>query len=477
MLRISVIAWAGILQWARLGINALVFVVLTRLLSLEDIGTVAIAQAPVLLAQSILGNSFQEYIVQKRRLSSTSISSIFWFAISAGIVFAIFVLILASFIAEWQGIDEIKHYMSALALIPAMTAATGVCDGVMQRNLQTKKLAVRNFIASTVAGGVSIFLAYNSMGGWALVFFSLISASVGLVISIISSNAKPSFAFKLKHCTISLNKILVLGGRHFVIGLTIPCAQYAVGVNIGVREAGIFNIATRLYGLVDSFVMAPYRFVVFPLFSSYARSNKINLNNKILDAVLFAGVISNPAFLFLILLAPVILPIIFSSDNGAASVAAVQIFSIAGLVNAPTAVLKQVLIASGYAQTVFWRAVATTFATLSAVIIASFFSLHAVTSAYAIVGGGVSAVLSVIVCRSSFGLSFSSLIKAWGRPALAAIFVWPVIFLQNLGLDAWTTLTVSIFSFVILYSAGLLLFVKKDIVTLYKNLHMSRNKK
>ena len=52
--RLKTIAWSGVLQWARVGINAVVFLILSRFLSLAELGAVAAAQAPVLVLQGIL---------------------------------------------------------------------------------------------------------------------------------------------------------------------------------------------------------------------------------------------------------------------------------------------------------------------------------------------------------------------------------------------------------------------------------------
>jgi O-antigen/teichoic acid export membrane protein len=120
--------WSGVLQWARVGVNAVVFLLLSRWLTLSEIGAVAAAQAPVLILQAILTATIPDFVVQEVGLDRRRLSTLFWLSMAVGAGSVLLLIAAAPVIVA--GIDDphAAKFLYALSLCPFFWCLSSVAS-------------------------------------------------------------------------------------------------------------------------------------------------------------------------------------------------------------------------------------------------------------------------------------------------------------------------------------------------------------
>jgi len=209
-----------------------------------------------------------------------------------------------------------------------------------------------------------------------------------------------------------------LMGRHILGAATMPVMQFAVAVQLGTADAGIFQVAVRVFTLVESIVMTPYRFVVMPLFAM-AKKGTDQLATLANKAVSMGCLIAAPAYCGLIAVAPSLMPLMLGEKNGPPCVLTVQLLSLNGVLGASSLVVNQILVARGYAAVVFRRSLLLYALSIAPAVMATVYSVQAVAFVYGAIGGSVSLLVSWFFAKKYIGVNVLQVASTWARVTVA----------------------------------------------------------
>lgn len=463
------VIWSGVIQWSRVGINAVVFILLSRWLSLEDIGLVAAIQAPVVIFQSIATSTIPEFVVQERFFNQRRFSTLFWFSLLIGSFVTLSLILFSKLIV--LGIsnnDDAIIYLFVVSISPTLWALASVFEGVHRKLLNTKLLAIRTFVSNSVAAVLAIYAGYAGWGPWSLVLFSVVSAFLSCLVTVFSSNRTPRCEISWGYLKRGKYKLSALAGRNLIAASTFPLIQYFTALQLDLSSAGILQIAFRIYTLVDSIVMTPYRFVVLPLFSGLKVITK-NIGQEVRKAISIGSFVSSPVYVFVIMIAPVLLPALIG-QNGASSVLLVQLVAINGLFSSATLVVNQILVARGYAAVVFFRSLIMFFMVIVPCVVVARFGLPAIGLTFSLFGGCIGVFVSLCFARNILDVSMADVFYAWLKVTVSASFMLllSILYFIDFPVDDISKLIfMSIFApFVYLVAAS---FIAKDVFVGFLN--------
>ncbi|MFW5330330.1 oligosaccharide flippase family protein [Hydrogenophaga sp. ZJX-1] len=476
--KVVVTFWSAVLQWARVGTNALVFLVLTRWLSLPEIGVVAAVQAPVIIAQAFVTTMIPDFVVQERRLNQGHSSTLFWLSLAIGLVLTIALVAATPLIVAPLSNPNANSYLLALSLCPLIWSVGTVFEGLQRRALRTKKLAVRTGIASLLAGSVAVTMGYFGFSSWSLIAFTLVNAVIATVVLILSSSWRPSVTFRWRYIQLRLRTLLALGGRHLLGAAALPILQYTTAVQLGTTGAGILQIALRVFSLLDTLILAPYRFVVLPLFSR-AKSDEGWIQSNLLRTITFACLIVIPVQIGAIIMAPILLPLAIGYSNGSQAVGALQFLCIYGLLAAPINVVNQVLLARGFSTQIFRRSLMMYALAVFPAALAARYSVEAVTLTYGLCGGLGGFVVTLLLLRKLLNVPIKPIVMAWLRVTLSAILMLFAClgYLFPSDLSPWIRLVVIFGLGVGFYFIGCLIFARDLLMDLLKTIKPRRTQR
>lgn len=341
--------WSFVLQWARFGLNTVVFLILARWLSLAEIGAFAVAFAPINLLQLVQRTGFSETVVQGERDPGRMTDTLFWMSLGFGLVASLGMFGLSFVIGRFVESETTGTYLAAMSVIPALIGLGAVPEGILRQRQEIKTLAIRTTTSLSVAGLLAIWLGYAGYGGWALTAFAIVNALLSAVLVALLVNWRPGGGPYMAEARRTLPVLGAISGRGLAIHATMPLLQLMVGIGLGPAAAGAFQIAQRFLTLASTAMLTPLRFATLPIFVQ-VRDDPARLSRTIVKSAGLISLVSAPIYFGLLAVAPTLLPLVIGHDNGVASVTTLQAMLLVGGHAALFPVLQQSLTATGRAN-------------------------------------------------------------------------------------------------------------------------------
>lgn len=388
-------AWAFVLQVARVGGNAVVFLMAARLLPLEQIGVFALAYAPVRWAQALHKAGVVDSTVAARPVSVATDGGHFWLAM---IVSALTVAGqgVAAIVLWALGNGPLAAMLLALCVVPVANGAACVPEAMMQRGLRFRALALRTVVAQFLAGGLAITLAWVGAGGWALIGFVITSAVTNAMICLGLTRYRTTPWPGRQALRSHTPQFVAISARALLAGAALPALQLAIGAAFGLGAAGGFQVAQRVFRMTDALAIAPARALGLPVF---ARLGDPLNPDAILRAARLVSVLSAPAFALAIWLADPALRMMAGDATARASVDLTRILCLLAVHTAALAVLTPVLTAAGMARLPLRRVIHALIGTSVFSVFAWHVSAEAMLLGHVVASYGALAMLLVYLAR------------------------------------------------------------------------------
>ena len=182
----------------KFGIQAAHFVVtlvLARLLTPSDYGTVALLSIFVSLSNLLVDCGFGKALVQKKNATQTDYNSVFYLSMVIAVVLYAGLFFGAPLVARFYNVPELKSMLRILALSLIFHSINGVQNVELNRKMLFKlsfRVSWARVIVSSVTG---VALAFAGFGPWALVYASLAGGVTGVVARQLVIKWRPSLTF------------------------------------------------------------------------------------------------------------------------------------------------------------------------------------------------------------------------------------------------------------------------------------------
>lgn len=303
--------------------------ILTRVISPEEFGIVAAASAvtPFVLLLADLGLS--TYIVQADDVDSRTLSTGFWFSVTAGVVLSGGLALLAPLIAAAFNIEGSTSVLRVLSLAVLCTVLASVPNALLRRRLQFKLIAVQATAGAVVAQVVAVALALAGTGAWALVAQAIVAQLVAGVLAWRAARWTPTREF----CPSTFRRIASFGSKVVAVDFVYTAraaAEAAVISNVlGTAALGYLSIAQRLVQIAQDLgasAVVPVSTVVF----AKVRESKERLLAGYLKATRIGYAAVAPILTVVAVGAPLLIPILFG-PNWEQSIPVARALAVAGI--------------------------------------------------------------------------------------------------------------------------------------------------
>lgn len=326
---VGAVMWSAGQRWVVRLTGFATALVLTRMLSPGDFGTVAIAMSLLPVIYLLADMGFSTYVVQAESVEQRMLSTAFWFTTGAGAALA-GILALSAPVVAW-GFDVPGAQQVVYALIPpvVLVTLTTVPMALLRRRMQFRALAVQSICAAFAGQAVAVIFALRGMGVWALIAQTIVNQCVVTVFAWHAAKWRPSAQFSVR----TFREMAAFGGK--VVGVEFIATTRALVENaiitasLGVTGLGYVNVAQRLMLLaqdVTAAAIVPVSTVVF----AQVRSTADRLRSAYVQALGTSLAILIPGMVFLAVTAPALVPMLFG-DQWGHSVAPSQILAVAGV--------------------------------------------------------------------------------------------------------------------------------------------------
>lgn len=305
-------AWSALQLWGANAGSFLVFIILGRLLRPADFGVVAAAYTVTLLFRVVVDAGFTRYLVQRRDLPLIYVDTAFWTSVVAAFFFTGLSNLLAPYFALLFGIPRLTIVIRALSVIFILAALDATQSGLLDRSMQFKTQAVRGLVATVVAGGIAIGLAFAGAGVWALAAQQIALEAVRVALLWRLASWRPRFRASVA----CLRDLVPFGLRMSSIRLTqfamTNADNFFVGIVFGKIALGYYVIAYRIFGVLNDLLITVINRVALSTFSRLQHDRDL-VNFAFYRASRIGSVLTLPSYVGLALLARQVIVLLFGS--------------------------------------------------------------------------------------------------------------------------------------------------------------------
>jgi len=207
--------WIIMQRFVAQGVAFVVTMVLARLLTPGDYGTVALLTIFTTVANSLVTSGMGMALVQKKQATDIDFNSLFYASLFMASILYVVLFIIAPFVADFYGIQDLKLMLRVLAISLFFNAMNSVQSAELSRKMAfhlSFKVSLVTCIVSAFAG---IILAAMGFGPWAIVWSNVLTGLSSVVANWLIVAWRPRLMFSFN----SLKSLFDFGWRVTAVGL------------------------------------------------------------------------------------------------------------------------------------------------------------------------------------------------------------------------------------------------------------------
>jgi len=292
----SAFRWVAALRFLGQLISWLSTIFVIRFLLPEDYGVIALAEVfrTFLLLFSFVG--FSQGLMKVEVLTESLIRKTLGLLIVINVLLFVIQFSLAPYAAAFYENEDLELVLRFLAFTYLLIPWTAVPSSLVARNLEHKKTSKITFFANVLASCLSLFMAYQGYGYWALV------AAIAFVPifncfwfnRLIRYPRLPSFNFGGAEELFKFGALVAMAEILFVAYNRVDVV--VAGKFFDVAQIGLYGVAIQLATMLMGKSIPLFNVVALPAF---ARMNALSGDSRtyLLTTLRFASILIFPVFL------------------------------------------------------------------------------------------------------------------------------------------------------------------------------------
>lgn len=262
------LVWSMIERFATQGVQFLFGIILARLLSPDDYGIIAMPLVFLAIAQCIIDSGFSTALIRKPELTEDDLSTAFYFNIGIGILCYAVLFFSSPLIADFYHTPILSSLLKVTALAVLFNPLCAVQQAILTRKIDFKTQAIVSLSGAVVSGIIGLYMAYNGLGVWSLVFQQVGGYVMRTILLWVLGKWKPKRLWSWE----SFRYLWGFGSKMLGSGLldTIYNNIYpiVIGKYFSAQDLGNYTRAQQFSSLPSSNVTGVLQRVTFPVLSS-----------------------------------------------------------------------------------------------------------------------------------------------------------------------------------------------------------------
>lgn len=348
----SGMVWTAIQKYTTMGIGFISGIILARLLTPYDYGCIGMLAIFMLLAESFVDSGFGSALIQKKNPTQEDYSTVFYWNIGISLLMYAVLFFTAPAISRFYDIPLLCDVLRVQGIVVIIYAFNIIQTNKLRKEFKFRILSIVTIITSIIALCITIFMAYNGFGVWALVAQNIATAAIPCIIYWLFVKWWPSWTFSFK----SFKELFSFGIYLFFTQLVNRFGQQLQGLLIGKiynpTTMGYYSKANNTERLASSSISQIMIQVTFPLYAE-SQDDKKAIGNMIKRLTMTLSYITFPLLFLLLLLAKPIFVLLYS-ERWIQSVPYFQVLCIAGLAFCLMSVNTQSINAIGKSRLMFY---------------------------------------------------------------------------------------------------------------------------
>ena len=220
-------------------------IVLAQVLMPEDFGLIGAITIFTAFANLFIDSGFSSALIQKKNVTQTDFSTIFFFNIGISVILYILLWFTAPLIADIFH-DKRLITLSRVMFLNFIILAFGMVQSTkLMKKMDVKIIAISNSIGLFLSGALALIMALNGYGAWAMVAQALVLSSVKSAILWKFNSWRPSWTFSKK----SLSEIFQIGSGVMMTSLFntifLNIYSFIIGSFYNLKHLGYYTQADK----------------------------------------------------------------------------------------------------------------------------------------------------------------------------------------------------------------------------------------
>lgn len=422
-------AWMSLSASSMSIVSFIVFIIISRILSPDEIGLVVFALLIVETGKILINGGLSISIVQRKEWEDDYASTSFYIAFLYGIIITALVLLVGVPLTRSLYDPAAVPILQVLSIIFMLETIKVIPDGKLRREFQFKTIAIRSILSSIISSIVGIYLAFNGYGVWALVAQQLCSQVIVTALTLIGARWWPRafFSFARAREAIRLASPMMLAQT--VNTLCSSLIEFIVGVILGPIALGIYRIAGRALFVLQEIIIRPLEQTTIPVLARMETPlAKAKATLRILRMNSFVIL---PVFFGIAAIAEEFIALVFGQKWHSSG----EVMSLLALGSAPFAIRMQInatLTAESKSNWVLINMLCTLFITLVIGYFLIPYGVHYAAIAYLIINY-LSGAVSLFLFQHIFRCGWLNILKViWPSHLTAGIMLGICLFVKQL---------------------------------------------
>ena len=255
-------------------LNFIIGIVLARVLSPSDYGVYSILLIFISIGQTVVVAGLNSALIQRTDIQENDYSTVFTVSLIVASIIYVFLFIVAPLIAKIYDSHNVIMPLRILAIVLFPQALYSVVNARIARRMEFPFAAKISIGSVIVAGSVSVFMALNSAGIWALVVQQILTYLSFPIFYCIRNQWTPKLKLEVNRLKILLgfgSKILI---ADFVNSIYANIQGMIIGVKYSADSLGFFNKGQMLPRTIMQTVNGSIENVMFPVYSDMQNDKK-----------------------------------------------------------------------------------------------------------------------------------------------------------------------------------------------------------
>lgn len=322
--------------------------VLARLLSPEDYGTMALVMVFIGFLGFFNEIGLGSAILQRPVISAAQLDGCFYLSLMIGSALCGVTFFLAPFVAHYYENLLLTPIIRFVALTFIFGSLATVSGALINRAMNFKMLAGIEFVAVLLQSIVTLVLAWLGFGVWALVWGFFASQVLKSVLTYHFGKWHPSRVGGLRAAVDLIKFGATVTYSRITWYFYNNAKTLIIGKTLNSQLLGIYSMADTLASLPNAHITSLIISVASPLFARL-QHDLDRLNRALLRLTSGLALINYPVMVGMVITAPEFVPLILGS-NWVEVVLPLQILCLVGLVKSIDPLITQALISTGRAN-------------------------------------------------------------------------------------------------------------------------------
>ena len=176
-------------------VTFIVSIVLARILSPDDYGTIALVTVFTSILQVFVDSGLGTALVQKKNADDLDFSSVFYFNLIVCIILYGLMFIAAPLIANFYGDNTLIPVIRVISITILISGVKGIQQSYVSKNMLFKRFFFSTLCGTIFSAVLGICMAYMGFGVWSLVFQQISNTAIDTIILWVTVKWRPHKMF------------------------------------------------------------------------------------------------------------------------------------------------------------------------------------------------------------------------------------------------------------------------------------------